>query len=352
MVEEKGQVKTPIVIAIVVVVAIVVALGTYFVTRPGEPAAPLKLKAGFLVTCDETDMGWSAMGIAAARSLEERYGWEVDVTYYVTYVDGPRVVRDYAARGYDLIWAHGGEYEDAVHAVAEDYPDTYFAVFNATKTPPANVVGFLPKMREGAYLAGVLAGKMTKTNAIADVVGEWYPWGCMDFYAFAAGAKSVNPDVKAYARAAGTWADAALGRELAFSLMDMYDVDIMMQEADITGRGVITAVEERGIYHVGTYLDQSVLAPEATLTSILVECSALARVAVENILAGTFEEYVGGKILTPGLAEGATGLASFHRHAEDIPQSVKDLLEATERGIIDGTIVVPDTVTTEPPPDE
>lgn len=349
--KETGQVKMPMVIAIVVVVAIVVGLGTYFAVRPGPPAAPQKLKLGMIITADETDVGWSAMACTAAKHLEEKYGFEATISYYADYVDAPRIARDFAARGYDLIWAHGGEYEDAVLAVAEEYPNIHVVTFNAVKTPPANGVGFLPKMREGAYLAGILAGKMTKTNAIAYVAGEWYPWESLNFSALKAGAESVNPNVKVYARAAGTWVDAALGRELAFSLIDVFNVDIIMQEADVTGRGVITACQERGIYHMGTYLDQSVLAPEITLTSVLCACSPLADIVVENILAGTFEEELGGKILTPGLAEGATGLAPFHRFDEVIPQDVKDLLETTKNGIIAGTIEVPYVWGTEPPSD-
>lgn len=349
--KEMGQVKAPMVIAIVVVVAIVVGLGTYFAVRPAPPPPAPVLKAGFVIACDETDVGWSAMGVEAGRLLEAKYGWEVDFTYYVSYADGPRVIRDYAARGYGLIWSQGGEFEDAALAIAAEYPDVYFVNFNATKTPPSNVVGALPKHREASYLAGVLAGKMTETNRIGYIVGEWYPWGSMNFHAFKAGAESVNPEVKAYARAAGTWVDAALGYELAISLIDVHGVDIIMQEADITGRGVIRAIEERNIYHIGTYLDQSVLAPGHTLTSSLVNCPMIAKIVAESILAGTFEEELGGRILTPGMAEGVADLAPYHRLAEVIPDDVEELIETTKEGIIAGTVEVPETVTTAPPPD-
>ena len=344
---------------IAVVVAIVVGLGVYFAVSPvTTPTSTVttspqisNLKLGMMVTTDETDVGWSAMAVAAANYLKERFGMKVEVSYYTAVADAPRIAEDFAARGFNIIWAHGGEYEDALLAVAAKYPNVYAVTFNANKTPPANGVGFHTKMYEGAYLAGVLAGKMTKTNAIAYVAGEWYPWEAQDFGALRAGALSVNPNVKAYARAAGTWSDAALGRELVSSLRDVHNVDIVMQEADVTGRGAISMCQEKGIYHIGTYLDQSVLAPDITLTSVLCSCSPLATMVVENIAAGTFASAMGGKILGPGLAEGATGLASFHSFDSKIPSDVKALIESVKQAIITGSIQVPSEYGTAPPPD-
>jgi basic membrane protein A len=169
----------------------------------------------------------------------------------------------------------------------------------------------------------------------------------MEFWAFKAGVESVNPNAKVYARVAGSWGDASLGYQIAKSLIQTKHVDIIVQIADLTGRGVIRAAQEFGIMVIGTCGDQSVLGPEATLTSIMMDTPGFMEMIVQSIMDGTFKDRFGGKLADVDLSS----LAPFHNFEQAVPQEVKDLLKQTDDAIKNGTIVVPRTVTEAPPRD-
>jgi basic membrane protein A len=299
---------------------------------------------------DETDAGWSYMAIQGAYTIRDKYGWEVDISRLVPYTDEVRVATDYAHRGYDLVWGHGSQFQDQIYGVAPNFPNTYFVQVPGWKSPPPNTAALGPAFQvNGHYLAGVLAGKMTKTNAVGCIYGVWLPYLSMEFWAFKAGVESVNPSAKVYARVAGSWGDASLGYQIAKSLIQTKHVDIIVQVADLTGRGVIRAAQELGIMVIGTCGDQSVLGPEATLTSIMMDTPGFMEMIVQSIMDGTFKDRFAGKIVDLDLS--SPPLAPFHNYEQAVPQEVKDLLNQTDAAIKNGSIVVPRTVTEAPPRD-
>lgn len=308
-------------------------------------------KMGLVLGGDETDMGWCSIALIAADEIGDEYGWEIGISRLVSFADGPRVIRDYAERGYDVVWAQGGQFIGATYfEVAPAYEDTYFVQFaglDAPLPPPNLVVPHCAFQTGGFYLGGVLAGKMTETNAVAWVVGEWYPYTAMEFYAFKAGIESVNPDAKVYAREAGTWADASLGYQIAKSLIETKNVDIIAHVADLTGRGIIAACNDLGIKVMGSCADQSLLAPDVVLTSVMIDLHTFMDLVAREVMEGTFKKNIGGTIVDMELGY----LAPFHRFEDVVPQAVKDLLIETEEDIETGAIVVPRIYTEELPPD-
>jgi len=334
--------------AIAVLVIGVAAYLYYQTTLP--PPTPRQYKMALVLGGDETDAGWSMIAIEAANRVQEKYGWQLDISRTVPFPDQARVLSDYGQRGYDLVWAHGGQFISDTYNVAKNFNNTFFAQIPGPGqvTPPSNVVALGPAFQvTGFYQAGVLAAKMTQTNAVAVVIGQWFEYLAMEFYAFKAGVESVNPSVKVYARVAGTWGDPSLGFQIASSLITTKNVDIIVQVADATGRGVITAVEQLDVLVIGTVGDQALLAPEVTLTSIMMDTPGFMEMVVQRIINGTFTEVLGGKVVHADLGF----LAPFHRLEDQVPQAVKDLLVTTEQQIKSGVIVVPRTSTAQPPPD-
>jgi len=312
---------------------------------------PRKYKMALMVGGDETDLGFSYMAIQGAYRIRDKYGWEIDISRLVSFADQARVASDYAARGYDLVFAVGGQFIPTIYfEVPKQYDNTYFAQVPGLEAPPPppNVVALHPAFQiVGHYLGGVLAGKMTKTNAVAWVCGEWYPYIAMEFWAFKAGVESVNPNAKVYARVAGTWGDASLGFQIAKALIETKNVDIIVHVADLTGRGIIAACQAYGIKVMGSVADQVAIAPNVTLTSIMMDTPLFMEMVAQTIVNGTFKEKMGGKAIDVNLGY----LAPFHEFEKIVPQAVKDLLTKTEEDIKKGVIVVPRTVTDKPPPD-
>lgn len=304
-----------------------------------------KFKMALMVGGDETDLGFSYMAITGANDIATKYGWDVSISRLVAFADQDRIASDYASRGYDLVCAVGGQFFTTMYFdVPGQYNNTFFAQIpgGLNVTVPPNVVALHPAFQTvGNYLAGVLAGKMTKTNAVAWVTGQWFDYLSMEFNAFKAGVQSVNNATKVIGTAVGTWGDASQGYQVAQSIINTYSTDIIVQVADLTGRGVIAACQARNVTVIGTVADQDAIAPSITLTSIIMDTPKFMDMIAQNITAGTFKQEMAGKLIDIDLSY----LAPFHQFDSSVPQSVKDLLATTESNIQNGIIVVPRNAT-------
>ncbi len=302
-------------------------------------------KAALMVGGDETDLGFSYTGIQAMGVLEDDYGWDTSISSLISYPDQSGIASGYGDDGYDVIFFIGGQFIDTSYFdVAFSYSETLFVQIpglNPYAPTPDNLVGLHPAFQtEGFYLAGVLAGLMTETNGLAAVFGEWYEYLSMEFYAFKAGAESVNDDVCVYARTAGTWGDAALGKQITEALIETKNVDIVVQVADTTGRGVIAAAVEAEIAVIGTVADQSALAPYNMMTSIGMDTTLFMELVVQYVENGTAMSELGGTSWDIPIGNYLIPNPNWDDY---IPQSVQDQVDDAKAGIADGSIVVPRT---------
>src|SRR3990172_8068591 len=107
--------------AAVVAAVLVTGIVAYSYYTAGTAAPPRQYKMALVLGGDETDAGWSYMAVVGAEKLRDKYGWQIDISRLVSFADGPRVARDYAQRGYDLVWAQGGQFIDAIYKVAPEF---------------------------------------------------------------------------------------------------------------------------------------------------------------------------------------------------------------------------------------
>ncbi|KKN15988.1 hypothetical protein LCGC14_0980450 [marine sediment metagenome] len=310
-------------------------------------------KAALMVGGDETDLGFSYTAIRAIEAIETIYtNWTVSISKRVEYWNQVNVLKAYGDADYDVVFLVGGQfgYDIMETNVTQDYLDTLFVLVPGWGYSPfANVVGLGPAFQtEGMYLAGVLSGLMTETGRLAVVFGAWYDYLAMEFYAFKAGVKSVNNDTCVYARNAGAWDDAAAGKQITSALIDTHNVDIVVQVADLTGRGVISATIEAGITVIGSVGDQWSLAPFNTMTSIGMDTQALFELVVQRAENGTAMSTFGYSSLDMMIGN---YLHPYHEYNDTIPQSVKDKVDLVKAGIANGSIVVPQ-LTSESVPDD
>jgi len=265
-----------------------------------------------------------------------KHVWTV-LSVLVLLSDMEAAFRGYAEQGYTLIIGHGFEFGEPALKVAPDFPDVYFHV--SGKAPPdveiPKNVGFLDQQEfQGAYLCGVLAGLMTKTNKIGYVGGMEIPPQLANLAAYTKGAQSVNPDVEILGVLTGTFEDPAKGREAAKAQI-ANGIDILMQTADSTGMGAIQAAKEKGIYIIGYGGDQSEIAPDLFLTSLVVDNPKAIAMQVERIKKGTF----GGSVWVAGIKEGIIDIAPF---GPMVPKDVQDKIMALREDIISGKFQVPE----------
>lgn len=258
-----------------------------------------------------------------------------------------------ASDGAKVVFAIGFLMADALVEAAQNNPDTRFAgidIFLDPSKAPKNAVGLLFKEQQSGYVAGVVAGLMTKKYASAskrlndkNVVGmvlgmdippvERYQAG------FYAGVKSVNPDCKVLSVVTGTFTDQAKGKESALAMIQQ-GADIIFQIAGLTGLGAINAANEAGVAAIGVDVDQNYVAPDAVITSAIKGITNAVYLTVKDDLAGKFQ---GGGDRTFGIKDGAAGISPFHNWDSIVPAAVKTEIQKAIDDLKSGKVVAPST---------
>jgi len=361
--QDKVAITTTAMAAIVIVILVVAVAGAVVLTSKtstttvtsvstttamstsSKPTSNYKL--ALLVGGDTTDDGLNDQGVQVAQWIGSTYGWNVSISQDVAYSSQAALMTTYAQQGYNVIWTDGNQFIGTTESIAAQFPKVDFIMTptydydNITK----NVVALgAQNQATGYYLAGVLSGKMTKTNAVGVVIGQWFAALSYEFFAYQAGVKAANPSAQVYLTVPGTWSDPTIGYEDATTMINTNHVDILVPIADTTGLGVISAATVTNKTLIGTVLDHVDLSPTSMMTSVLLNMTAFIQPVIEHIIDGTWSQ-IGGQIENLNL--GSLGL--FHAYDTVIPASVKTLLNQTAAGIVAGTIKVPFNNTSSPP---
>lgn len=238
----------------------------------------------------------------------------------------------------DLIIGVGYKLEKAIAKASKAYPEQQFAIVDhAYETQPENVTSLLFEDNASAYLTGLIAGKMTKTNKVGFIGGMEGVVISKFENGFKAGAKDANPDVEVSVQYANSFSDQALGKSIA-NQMIKNSVDVVFSAAGAVGTGAIEAVKENDKMAIGVDRDQNSLAPDHVITSAMKNID----VAVGN-LAKAFVDgsYKSGEVIIGSLATGGVGIAPTSE--KNVPKEVLEYVEAQTKEIIDGKIKVPAT---------
>jgi basic membrane protein A len=230
--------------------------------------------------------------------------------------DAERVIRDFAQKGYKVIFTTSFGYMDPTITVAKDFPDTKFIHISGYKTADNVGTGF-GKIEEPRYVSGIIAGKMTKANKLGYVAAFPIPEVIRGINAFTLGVRKSNPSATVTVVWTNTWFDPAKERQAAESLLDG-GADVIAQHQDTPGPQ--QAAEARGKYGVGYNADMSKFAPKAVLTSPIWHWGVYYTDQVKKAQEGTWksEQYWGG------WKDGLVDLAPI---GDMVPEDVKKMAE-------------------------
>ncbi|MDY7026746.1 MAG: BMP family ABC transporter substrate-binding protein [Spirochaetota bacterium] len=314
---------------------------------PAEEAEPVVAS----MATDVGGLGDKSFNDGAYQGLEmakEKLGVEINVIESKQQTDYIPNLTGLAEDGSDIVFAVGFLMEQAVKESAANMPDTYFAGIDigAAEGDPANFQGILYKEEQAGYLAGVVAGMMTKEyadrsdrlnddNVVGVVLGMFIPPVERYEVGYIQGVQSVNPDCKVLSVTSGSFTDQAKGKEAALAMIEQ-GADIIFQAAGLTGLGVIQAAKEQGVCAIGVDVDQSGVAPEAVITSAEKKIPNTVFLAVESVVNGNFE----GGTKVYGLAEDGVGISPYHEFEDVVPQEVKDAVEKAKADILSGAVTV------------
>ena len=240
--------------------------------------------------------------------------------------------------GMDLIIGVGNTMVEDIKTQAENYPDLSFAIIDETyDTIPKNITPILFKENEATFLAGLIAGKMTKTNKVGFIGGMENPIIYRFLYGYEYGVDQSNDEADVQVQFAGTFADAAKGKSIA-NQMYSNGVDVILSAAGGTGVGAIESAKEQNKYAIGVDKDQSDLAPKNVLTSALKKVNVGVYDTVKEFKDG---KLTGGEAKIYGLKEDGVGIPESTKNL--VPQDVIDYVNTMADKVKNGEIKVPGT---------
>jgi simple sugar transport system substrate-binding protein len=293
---------------------------------------PEPIKAAWIYVGPVGDAGWSFAHDLGRKAVEAKFGDGVKTTFVEKVPEGAdaeRVIRDLATQGNKIIFATSFGYMDAMLKVAGEFPDVKFEHATGYKTAP-NLRIYDASFYQDTYMAGVIAGKMTKTNTLGFVGSFPIPEVLRNINAFTLGAQSVNPKIKTKVVWVNTWFDPPKESEAAQSLINQ-KADVLLQNTDSTA--VLQTAEKNGKYAFGWDSDMSTFGPKAHLGSAIVNWAPYYIKAIEELKAGTWKT----ERTVWGVKEGLNDLIKI---ADVVPEDAKKRVEEIKAGMKDGSFEV------------
>jgi basic membrane protein A len=279
-----------------------------------------KLKVGFVYVGPVSDDGWTYEHEQGRQAVAAAFPDTVETAYQENVpenaADAERVIRDFAQKGFKLIFTTSFGYMEPTINVAKDFPDTIFIHISGYMTAENVGTGFA-KIEEPRYVSGIVAGKMTKANKLGYVAAFPTPEVIRGINAFTLGVRSVNPEATVSVVWVNSWFDPVKERAAAESLLDN-GADVTAQHED--SPATLQAAAARGLYGVGYDSDMSKTVPEAALTSPVFIWAPYYIATVQSVLDGTWttNQYWGGWV------DGVVDLAPY---GAMVPDDVKALAD-------------------------
>ncbi|MFN7444677.1 MAG: BMP family ABC transporter substrate-binding protein [Curvibacter sp.] len=299
------------------------------------PAAPPKaapLKIAFAYVGPVGDGGWTFAHDNGRKAIEKEFGDKV-VTSFVEKVpesaDAERVIRDMASQGNTLIFGTTFGYMEPMLKVATDFKNVKFEHATGYKTAE-NLRTYDSRTYEGAYMAGVIAGKMTKSNTLGVVGSIPIPEVIRNINSFTMGAQSVNPKIKTKVVWVGEWFNPPKETEAATALING-GADVLMQNTDSSA--VLQTAEKMGKRAFGWDSDMTAYGPKAHLGSAIINWGPYYIKSTREALEGKWST---GQAWW-GVKEGAIDMVSV---AADVPEETKKRVDEIRAGLKAGTFAI------------
>jgi simple sugar transport system substrate-binding protein len=302
--------------------------------KPVAAAAPKAdpLKIAFAYVGPVGDGGWTFAHDNARKALEKEFGDKIKTSFVENVpesADAERVMRDLAGQGNKVIFGTTFGYMDPMLKVAPEFKDVKFEHATGYKTAD-NLRTYDSRTYEGAYMAGVIAGKMTKTNTIGVVGSIPIPEVIRNINSFTLGAQSVNPKIKTKVVWVGEWFAPPKETEAATSLING-GADVLMQNTD--SPAVLQTAEKLGKRAFGWDSDMTAYGPKAHLGSAVINWAPYYIKATKDALDG---KWATGQSWW-GVKEGAIDFVSL---AADVPADAKAKLDEVKAGLKSGSFAI------------
>ena len=295
-----------------------------------QPKAGEPLKIGFVYVSPIGDAGWTFQHDTGRKEMEKALGGKVTTKYIESVPEGAdaeRVIRELASTGHNLIFTTSFGYMNPTIKVAGTFPKVNFEHATGYKTSK-NVGIYNARFYEGRYLAGIVAGKMSKTGVAGYVAAFPIPEVVMGINAFARGMRSVNPKAEVKVIWVNSWFDPGKESEAANTLISQ-QADVLTHHTDSTA--AVQAAEAKKVYAIGYHSDMSKYGPNAQLTAVTHHWGNYYTKVAQSVLDGKWQQ----DNVWGGIKDGMIKMAPYNKV---VPQDVQDLVKKAEGEIAAGKL--------------
>jgi basic membrane lipoprotein Med (substrate-binding protein (PBP1-ABC) superfamily) len=299
---------------------------------------PAAFKVALLSPGPVSDAGWNAAAYEGLQRIERELGAAISQVQVGGPAEFEEHFRHYAAEGYNLVFGHGFEFQNAAAKVSPDFPKTIF-ITTSGSTVRQNVAPMIFELEEATYLMGMLTAMMSKSGRAGLVGGVEIPSVGSTFLAFEGGAHAVRPDFKVVTSYIGNWEDVGAAKEATLALIDQ-GADFILHNADAAGLGVFQAVQERkgkGVYAFGSNKDQNQIAPDVILASGVIDIPGAFVEVTRRVKEGTFK----AEPMWLGMKEGVISLVYNPKLEGAIPADIRVKVDEVQKKILTGELTVP-----------
>jgi basic membrane protein A len=293
------------------------------------------LKVALITEGPVSDAGWNASAYDGLNAIKTELGAEISNLETSSPSEYEEGMRSYASQGYDIVFAHGFQFQDAAQNIGPDYPDTAFVITSGTEAFGENVSPLIFLEEEGFYIMGQAAAKLTKTNKIGHIGGMEIPALIYPYKGFEQGIKDTNPNAQIVLSWIGTWTDVGKAKEAAMAQIDN-GVDVMFGSANQATQGVIQACKENNVWTFGAYSPTIATAPEIIVGEVLLNTDSAFVAVAKQVRDKTFK----GGIIALGFKDDAITFNWNEDLISNFPE-IKELGEQTIKDIASGKLVIP-----------
>jgi len=299
-----------------------------------------RFRVALLTAGPVSDAGWYAGAYEGLQLIGDSLGAEVSHQQTRTPAEFDEAFFSYASAGYDLIFAHGFEYQDAAMRAGLRFPGTTIVVSGGGRYAD-NVVPLIFELEEGSYLAGMAAAGMSRSGVVGMVGGVEIPPVQGTFRAFEAGARSLDPDIRVLEAFTGNWDDVGAAKEATVAQLRR-GADVVIHNVDAASFGVFQAVREAvaagdTTWALGMNRDQNDVAPDVILGSAVIRIPDAFLSVARAWQAGE----LGGRPIYAGADREVIDFVLNPELESRVPQDLRDAIGRARELIRAGRLEVP-----------
>ena len=301
--------------------------------RQAAPPPSRQFRVALITPGSVADAAWNAGAYQGLQQIRDSLGATISNIEAHTPAEQEEALRSYAAQGYNIVFGHGYEFQEPAERVSHDYPAPVMVITSGQRVR-GNVVPLVFRIHEATYLAGMIAGALTRTGKIGFIGGMELPPIKLGYSGWLEGARAVRPDVQSRIAYLNTFDDAAAGKEAALAMIRA-GVDQLHHNADAAALGVFSAAKESpGVFVYGANGDQTSLAPNRVVASAVVDLPRAMLLVSREVQRGGFVPHEESF----GLASGVIRLAVNPALSSAWPAGLRERVQAAADSISAGTL--------------